>query len=120
MNEVLGDIEDFDECCAQQRWFVDEGWVTKHVAVDNLQLLAESDGYVDQLGQDEVQRIMAEAFAPGGVLHPLSLPTDHAAQMLRQWELADPRDRWRHTGELPPPANVRNGDIGATEPEPRG
>jgi len=27
------------------------------------------------------------------------------------WELADPRDRWRHIGERPPPASVRNGDI---------
>lgn len=27
------------------------------------------------------------------------------------WELADPRDAWRHTGEPPPPAHVRNGDI---------
>jgi hypothetical protein len=24
------------------------------------------------------------------------------AAMVKQWELADPRDRWRHTGETPP------------------
>jgi hypothetical protein len=29
------------------------------------------------------------------------------------WELADPRDSWRHTGELPPPACIRNSDISA-------
>jgi hypothetical protein len=29
------------------------------------------------------------------------------------WEIADPRDAWRRTGELPPPANVRNSDISA-------
>jgi hypothetical protein len=29
------------------------------------------------------------------------------------WELADPRDAWRHTGEPPPPASVRNSDIDA-------
>jgi hypothetical protein len=29
------------------------------------------------------------------------------------WELADPRDAWRHTGEPPPPASVRNSDIAA-------
>jgi hypothetical protein len=29
------------------------------------------------------------------------------------WELADPRDAWRHTGEAPPPASVRNSDIAA-------
>jgi hypothetical protein len=27
-----------------------------------------------------------------------------AADLVRQWELADPRDRWRHTGEQPPQA----------------
>lgn len=27
------------------------------------------------------------------------------------WELADPRDAWRHTGETPPSASVRNSDI---------
>jgi hypothetical protein len=26
------------------------------------------------------------------------------ADLVRQWELADPRDRWRHTGEPPPQA----------------
>ncbi len=25
-----------------------------------------------------------------------------AADLVRQWELADPRDRWKHTGEAPP------------------
>jgi hypothetical protein len=34
-----------------------------HEAVDVLQAAAERDGLVDQLGQDEVQRIIAEAFA---------------------------------------------------------
>jgi hypothetical protein len=27
-----------------------------------------------------------------------------AAELVRQWELADRRDRWRHTGEQPPRA----------------
>jgi hypothetical protein len=26
-----------------------------------------------------------------------------ADDLVRQWELADPRDRWKHTGEPPPP-----------------
>ncbi len=30
------------------------------------------------------------------------LPLDDATQLARQWELADPRDRWRWTGEAPP------------------
>ena len=33
--------------------------------------------------------------------------------LVKQWELADPRDRWKHTGEPPPPASVRNSDISA-------
>jgi hypothetical protein len=34
-----------------------------HHAVDVLQADGERDGLVDQIGQDEVQRIIAEAFA---------------------------------------------------------
>ncbi|WP_050043685.1 hypothetical protein [Bradyrhizobium sp. LTSPM299] len=33
------------------------------------------------------------------------------------WEMADSRDRWRHTGEVPPPASVRNSDIGGKAPD---
>jgi hypothetical protein len=33
--------------------------------------------------------------------------------IVQRWELADPRDAWRHTGEPPPLAVVRNSDIGA-------
>jgi hypothetical protein len=32
------------------------------------------------------------------------------------WELADPRDAWRHTGEAAPPASVRNSDISPSPP----
>jgi hypothetical protein len=40
--------------------------------------------------------------------------------IVRRWELADPRDSWRHTGEKPPLAHVRNSDVGAkpARPEP--
>jgi hypothetical protein len=37
-----------------------------------------------------------------------------AADLLAQWELADPRDRWKHTGEAAPSASVRNSDISGT------
>ena len=37
-----------------------------------------------------------------------------AAHVVKQWEMADPRDAWRHTGETPPPDHVRNGP--QTEP----
>jgi hypothetical protein len=87
---------EFAECCGYQRWFVDEGWISLQLAVDNLQLLAESAGYVDLLGQDEVQRLMSEAFAPTE-----DLPADYA-KLVMQWELTDERDRWKWTGELPP------------------
>jgi hypothetical protein len=43
------------------------------------------------------------------------------ADIVRQWEMADPRDRWHHTGEAPPPERVRNSDILATpadKPQP--
>ncbi|GMP11843.1 hypothetical protein [Bradyrhizobium sp. TM239] len=93
--------EEFARCCASQRWFVDEGWVEKQVAVDILQIFAEAAGYLDDLGQDEVQRRMGEAFAPIE-----DLPSDYASQLLMQWELADPRDRWRWTGEMPPVLQV--------------
>jgi hypothetical protein len=36
-----------------------------------------------------------------------------AADLVKQWELADPRDRWRHTGEPPPKASAPN-----ARPEP--
>lgn len=28
--------------------------------------------------------------------------SSYAENLVRQWELDDPRDRWRHTGETPP------------------
>ena len=55
---------EFGQCCAIQRWFVDMGWITRRIGIDNLQLLAESAGVVDELGHDEVQRRIAHAFAP--------------------------------------------------------
>lgn len=34
---------------------------------------------------------------------------EEVAAMVERMERADPRDRWRHTGEPPPPIEVRNG-----------
>ena len=39
-----------------------------------------------------------------------------AADLVTQWELADSRDAWRHTGEAPPPEHVRNGPLQAARP----
>jgi hypothetical protein len=34
-----------------------------------------------------------------------------AADLIEQWEFADPRDAWRRSGEPPPSATIRNSDI---------
>ncbi|PJG56830.1 hypothetical protein CVM73_03520 [Bradyrhizobium forestalis] len=73
----------------------------KAAAVDCVQHHAELWSIVAEIGQDEVQAIMSAAFAP-----PQERPSEYASQLLMQWELADPRDRWRWTGELPPAPEV--------------
>jgi hypothetical protein len=88
-------------------------------AVDPLQEYAESSGLVAAIGQDAVQGIIAAPFARfraivaaeieaeeiATIEHDLiDLPPDYAAQIVRQWEMSDPRDAWWHTGEAPPKA----------------
>jgi hypothetical protein len=83
------------------------GELSLHDAIDDLQACAEATGLIDQIGQDEVQRIMGVAFAavdllPGPDQDELEAACEQeimlrTADMVRQWELADPRDRWRHT-----------------------
>jgi hypothetical protein len=107
----LGEIEDFIECCDVHAWFHRQGWISLHTAVDNLQRLAERWGLIDLHGQDEIQAQMAFAFGWVGVDE---IPSDRAAQLVRQLKLADPRDRWRHTGELPP-----GSDLGVPAPRHR-
>lgn len=92
----LGDIDDFAECCEVHAWFVAEGWISLQIAVDNLQSLAERWHLIEEHGQEAVQALIA--FCPV----PVEVPSDYAAKIVRQWELADPRDRWQLTGELPP------------------
>jgi hypothetical protein len=44
-----------------------------------------------------------------------------AADLVRQWELADPRDAWRHTGEPPPKPSGKFATtalVAKTGPEP--
>jgi hypothetical protein len=38
---------------------------------------------------------------------------EEVAAMVEQWERADPRDRWKHTGDPAPPPEVRNGPMDA-------
>jgi hypothetical protein len=90
-------------------------------AVDPLQEYAESSGLVAAIGQDAVQEIIAAPFAryraivaadiqdedgATGDNESANLPPDYAAQIVRRWEFADPRDRWLHTGEPPPAPGV--------------
>ena len=103
--EPIATLEEFQELGFDYVDWWRAGILVKTDAVDRVQRHAELWGMVDALGQDEVQRLMAGAF------EAQPLPYDYAAQILMQMELADPRDRWRHIGERPPPASVRNGDI---------
>lgn len=84
-------------------------------AVDPLQEFADTSGLAAALGQDEVQRLIAEPFERFRNIVAVEiaaeqqepapdLPSDYAQRLVRDWEMADSRDRWRHTGELPPPA----------------
>jgi hypothetical protein len=68
------DIADFLECCSYQLWFIEKGWITKQVAVDAMQFLADAAGYVDEVGQAEIQRLMAQAFAPAEIDPPPLAP----------------------------------------------
>jgi hypothetical protein len=52
-------------CCRALAALFAIGEYTLHEAVDVLQGYAEVSGLVDELGQDEVQAIMAAAFAAG-------------------------------------------------------
>lgn len=104
--------------CKARAMRVAEGILLLREAVDELQGYARLTGLIDAIGQDEVQRIMSAAFdaARDEADDELNEACEReimvrAADRVRQWELDDPRDRWRHTGEAPSPASVRNSDI---------
>jgi hypothetical protein len=110
-------------------------------AVDELQAYAERSGLVIEIGQDVVQAIIAAQFArlrgmaaddaidPECLcehceyvlrehsgperLCPTGTEADYVATIIRQWELDDPRDAWRHTGELAPSARRSGAPYGA-------
>ncbi|PDT69226.1 hypothetical protein CO683_14780 [Bradyrhizobium ottawaense] len=103
------------ETRAMIRAYLEYEWQYEHLAdaIDPLQAFAEQSGLVAAIGQDEVQRLIAKPFERFRAIvaaeieaeqHVAAdLPSDYAQRLVRDWELADPRDRWRHTGELPPP-----------------
>jgi hypothetical protein len=87
-------------------------------AIDPLQEFAEQSGLVAAIGQDEVQRLIAAPFERFRAIVALEieaefssslapdLPSDYATQLVMSWELDDPRDRWRWTGEMPPALQI--------------
>jgi hypothetical protein len=108
-NRPADTLEVFKERCWARALLVREGAMAFHEAVDGLQNAAEAYGLVERIGQDEIQRVLAEAFNQD--ISDLQSGVD---DIVRRLELADPRDAWKHTGEAPPPASVRNSDIGGT------
>jgi len=40
----------------------------------------------------------------------------YADDLVRQWELNDPRDRWRHTGEKPPSSHAQSTPLEGWKP----
>jgi hypothetical protein len=105
-NRPADTLEVFTERCWARALLVREGVMEFQDAVDGLQDCAVAFGLVNRFGQDDIQRIMAEAF--GEELPELQAGVD---EMVRRLELQDPRDRWQHTGEAPPPDIVRNSDV---------
>jgi hypothetical protein len=118
-SDAGGDLADFAECCEAHAWFWDEGWISLQIAADNLQYLAERWSLVDEHGQDAIQDCIAGPFAQlrAGTPHDQCMPGPEldsgAADIVRRLEMADPRDRWKRTGEAPPPSEVRNGPMPA-------
>ncbi len=116
----------FAERCEARALLVINGVLSLHEAVDELQAYAELSGLIGRVSQDAVQEIMGRAFMVAEML-----PADDAAacereivlrtaDLVRQWELADPRDAWRVTEEALPTAAIRNSDIsGAPADKPR-
>jgi hypothetical protein len=55
----------FELRCEARAYLYSIGEYDLHTAVDQLQADAEKSGLIDEIGQDEVQRIMAAAFGWG-------------------------------------------------------
>jgi hypothetical protein len=112
-SETADPLVAFRECAADFAWFYRSGLlVEKAHAVDCAQRHAELWGVVDVCGQDAVQAEIAAAFISAEQPDEI-MATDCAAQILQRWEMADPRDQWKFTGETPPTEIIRNSDISA-------
>src|SRR5437879_5855625 len=84
----LGDVYDFAECCDRYAWFYANGWISLQTAVDNLQHLAEQWGLVEDIGQDQIQRLIAykHTFKPA---EPSEYEIDYIKRIITQWETDD-------------------------------
>ena len=96
-------VDIFRERCEAQAYLVEIGELSLHQAVDVLQSDAARDGLVDQLGQDGVQAIMADAFggrfesnrSANSELDVVALRQDRKAKFLLYRELdAERRKVW--------------------------
>jgi hypothetical protein len=70
----MSNLADFKELCLDYADWWHQGILEKIDAVDCVQRHAELWGVVDEIGQDEVQRLIAEAFAPAAVTEPEPSP----------------------------------------------
>jgi hypothetical protein len=102
----------FADLCNNRALLCIEGVLELHEAVDEVQGYAKLFGLIDLIGQDKVQHIMALRFGAPSLVPDVDDELDAAceyeimfgaADLVRRWELFDPRDAWRHTGEAPPP-----------------
>lgn len=91
----------FERVCESRADLYADGVLTLHEAVDELQAIATLTGLVEAIGQDAVQEIISSP----PLVPDLAYETEimlRAAELVRRWEMEDPRDRWKHTGEPKP------------------
>jgi hypothetical protein len=89
------------------------GLYTLQESVDKLQADAERQGLIARHGQDAAQEILAASFADVDKIgeHDPNSCDEGELGIIRRWELADPRDRWRYTGEVPPHARASEAPV---------
>jgi hypothetical protein len=93
----------FADLCDNRAVLYIEGVLDLHEAVDECHGYAVLSGVIDRIGQDETQHVMAVAFAAPDLLPDIEQVNFEIGDIVRRWELADSRDRWKWTGEAPPP-----------------
>ena len=64
MPKLVDPIEAFRLRCEARAYLFSIGELDLHQSIDQLQFHAERNGLVELIGQDAVQAIMGEAFAP--------------------------------------------------------